>query len=86
MGIDGVTGVDRPAIAVGGIGAIAVGTAGSEKVNFLDIDMAFGQLPFYLPIGNIIALLGFAATIYAVSRAYTRSQELKRRKGDNDER
>jgi hypothetical protein len=76
---------------VGQIAAIGMtGTAGTaliqqeKRVDFLDIDISFGYLPFNLPIGNIVVLVGFCFSAYAFykSRQYTKAQ--KRRGGDKN--
>jgi hypothetical protein len=54
-----------------------------KRLDFLDIDISFGLLPFNLPIGNVVVLLGFCFSAYAFYRARQYAKQKQRRKEDN---
>ena len=55
-----------------------------KRVALLDIDIFFGILPFDIPLGNLVVLLGFCFSAYAFYRARQHAKEQKRRSGDRD--
>ena len=71
-------------LAATGIAA-STGTAliqEEKRIDALDFDIAFGLLPFNLPIGNVVVLLGFAFSAYAFYRSWQYTRLKKRRKED----
>ena len=54
-----------------------------KRVDFLDLDMSFGLLPFNLPLGNIIVLVGFCFSAYAYYQGRVYAKQHKRRKNDD---
>ena len=76
---------------VGNIAAVGMaGTTGTaliqqeKRIDFLDIDISFGYLPFNLPIGNVVVLVGFCFSVYAFYRSRQYAKQQKRRKNDNN--
>ena len=66
--------------------AASTGTAliqGEKRIDLLDIDISFGMLPFNLPVGNIVVLLGFCFSTYAFYRSWQHTKLQKRRKEDD---
>ncbi len=67
--------------------AASTGTAliqEEKRIDLLDIDIGFGVLPFNLPLGNIVVLLGFCFSAYAFYRSWQHTKLQKRRKSDSD--
>ena len=71
-------------VAVAGVTA-STGTLAvqqEKRIDLLDIDISFGMLPFNLPLGNVIVLVGFCFSAYAYYQGRIYAKQKKRRKED----